>query len=405
MGQPEIVFDGVWKKFNRGERFNSLRDLVPEMVSALWRRRSDADLHGKEFWALRDVSFDVKPGQALGIIGPNGAGKSTALKVLTRILRPDRGGASVRGRVGALVEIAAGFHPDLTGRENVLMQGAIMGMGRAEVLRKFNDIVDFAGVGDFIDTPVKRYSSGMNARLGFAVAAHLDPEVLLIDEVLSVGDMGFQEKCFERMQRFVRSGIPVVFVSHNLSAVSTLCDRVLVLRAGRVEALAPTQEAIAVYASLVQETQASEGGYDEVTIALQSPDGTPVTEVDAGAPFVVRVLARPAAHEGPLQAELHIRHLQFGTLIYRTESRHVGGEAVQLAPGDTLEAVWSLAANLGRGHYGVSCAILNEQGRWVAHAAPTLLAVRERQSVRASVFLDATCELRTLARETSGVTA
>jgi len=394
MSQPEVVFDGVWKKFNRGERFTSLRDLVPAMVSGLWRQRSDDELHGQEFWALRDVSFQVKPGQALGIIGPNGAGKSTALKVLTRILRPDRGRAAVRGRVGALVEIAAGFHPDLTGRENVLMQGAIMGMGRAEVLRKFDDIVDFAGVRDFIDTPVKRYSSGMNARLGFAVAAHLDPDVLLIDEVLSVGDLSFQEKCFERMQRFVQSGIPVVFVSHNLTAVSMLCDRVLVLRGGRTETLAPTQEAIAVYARMMQEARASEDGHQEVAIALQEPGGAPLTEVDAGAPLVVRVAAHPHAGKARLQVELQIRHLQSGTLIYRVESKHVGGDAVEVAPGSALDAIWSLTANLGRGHYGISCAILNEQGRWVARSAPVLLAVKEQQSVRANVFLDASCHLR-----------
>lgn len=199
MAEGSVLFDNVSKKFARGERVNSLRDLLPAVMSSVARRRQTMPLNTEEFWALRNVSFEVKAGQALGIIGPNGAGKSTALKVLTRILRPDIGRSVVRGRVGALVEIASGFHADLTGRENVFMQAAIMGMKRVEVQRKFDEIVDFAGVGEFIDTPVKRYSSGMNARLGFSVAAHLDPDVLLIDEVLSVGDLSFQEKCYERM--------------------------------------------------------------------------------------------------------------------------------------------------------------------------------------------------------------
>src|SRR5207248_9465421 len=181
------------------------------------------DLVAEEFWAVRDISFAVNEGEALGIIGPNGAGKSTVLKLLTRILKPTRGRCEVRGRVGALIEVAAGFHPDLTGRENIYLQGAIMGMKRAEIAGRLEEIVEFAGVADFIDTPVKRYSSGMNARLGFSIAAHLNPDVLIIDEVLSVGDMSFQQRCVERMADFKRRGTVIVFVSHNLQAVADLC--------------------------------------------------------------------------------------------------------------------------------------------------------------------------------------
>jgi homopolymeric O-antigen transport system ATP-binding protein len=398
VSQPAIVFDRVWKKFNRAERFNSIRDLVPAMVSGLFRRRGDDELHGQEFWALRDVSFEVQPGQALGIIGPNGAGKSTALKVLTRILRPDQGTSIVRGRVGSLVEIAAGFHPDLTGRENVFMQGAIMGMRRSEIIAKFDEIVEFAGVAEFIDTPVKRYSSGMNARLGFAVAAHLDPEVLLIDEVLSVGDLTFQEKCYERMQRFVRSGIAVVFVSHNLSAVSSLCDRVLVLRHGRVETLAPTHEGITTYASLVQEARVDEAGRHEVTLRIEDGNGSALSEIDAGRQMVVRVIGYPPVTAGSaFRAELQVRHLESGTLIYRGQSQAQGAEPVALEQREGLEIEWGLTANLGRGHYSFSCAILNEHHRWVAVSAPALLTVNDRQAQRALVFLDATCAVQRLA--------
>jgi len=399
--QPAIVFDRVWKKFNRAQRFNSLRDLVPAMVSGLLRRRRDDELHGKEFWALHDVSFEVRPGEALGIIGPNGAGKSTALKVLTRILRADRGASRVRGRVGALVEIAAGFHPDLTGRENVFMQGAIMGMRRAEILRKFDEIVDFAGVAEFIDTPVKRYSNGMNARLGFAVAAHLDPDVLLIDEVLSVGDLQFQEKCYERMKRFARSGIAIVFVSHNLSAISMLCDRVLVLRQGRVEALAPTHNAITVYATLVQDAKVAELSRHEVIVRMLDAHGARVSEVEAGAPITVRVTAtRPPAGKF-FHAELRVLHLESGTSVYRSTSRAAGAEPLMLQPGGAMEIVWSLTANLGRGHYGVSCAIVNEHAQWVAVSAPALLTVNERRSEQAVVHLDARCVVRALQPESA----
>jgi lipopolysaccharide transport system ATP-binding protein len=234
MGQPAVVFDGVWKRYRRGERHDSLRDLLPAAFAGLWRRRPPLALKPDEFWVLRDVSFELGAGEALGIIGPNGAGKSTALKLLTRILKPTRGFSRVTGRTGALIEVAAGFHPDLTGRENVFLQGAIMGMTRAEIARRFDAIVAFAGIDEFIDTPVKRYSSGMNARLGFAIAAHAGAEVLIVDEVLSVGDAGFQERCVEHMRGLVDRGAALVFVSHNLPAVLDICSRAIVLRRGTV---------------------------------------------------------------------------------------------------------------------------------------------------------------------------
>jgi lipopolysaccharide transport system ATP-binding protein len=234
MSAPRVVFDRVWKKFRRGERHDSLRDLLPSVVTRVARRAKGDELEDQEFWVLRDVSFTVETGQALGIIGANGAGKSTTLKLLTKILRPTRGHAHVKGRIGALIEIAAGFHPDLTGRENVFLQGAIMGMRRDEIERKFDEIVDFAGVSEFIDTPVKRYSSGMNARLGFAIAAHLEPDVLIIDEVLSVGDFKFQSRAFNKVSELVRREIPVVVVSHQLDQIAALCSHAILLDRGQV---------------------------------------------------------------------------------------------------------------------------------------------------------------------------
>jgi ABC-type polysaccharide/polyol phosphate transport system ATPase subunit len=240
MSAPQVLFDGVWKKFRLGERHDSLRDLVPSLLTRLGRRIRRDEIGEQEFWALRDVSFTVGSGQALGIIGPNGAGKSTTLKILTKIMRATRGRVQVNGRVGALIDIAAGFHPDLTGRENVFLQGAIMGMSQSDIARNFDEIVDFAGVAEFIDTPVKRYSSGMSARLGFAIAAHLEPDVLVIDEVLSVGDFNFQSRAFSKIRELVRRSIPVVVVSHQLDRIAALCTHAVLLERGRlVEAGSP----------------------------------------------------------------------------------------------------------------------------------------------------------------------
>jgi ABC-type polysaccharide/polyol phosphate transport system ATPase subunit len=210
-------------------------------------RRPGAAAHDDAFWALRDVSFDVPHGEALGLIGGNGAGKSTLLKLLTRITAPTTGRATIQGRVGSLLEVGTGFHPDLTGRENVFLNGAILGMRREEVVRKFDEIVAFAEVERFIDTPVKRYSSGMYLRLAFAVAAHLEPEVLLVDEVLAVGDAAFQAKCLGKMSDVTAEGRTVVFVSHNLDAIQRLCPRSVLLDAGRVADMGRSDEVVRGY--------------------------------------------------------------------------------------------------------------------------------------------------------------
>ncbi|MEO8622309.1 MAG: ABC transporter ATP-binding protein, partial [bacterium] len=243
-----VEFVHVWKKFKMGEVHSRLRDAIPALIGNRLRRAAATDpLTANEFWALSDVNFQVRPGEALGIIGPNGAGKSTVLKLLTRIMHPTAGECRLTGRVGALIEVAAGFHPDLTGRENVYLQGVIMGMPRREIARKFDQIVAFADLAPFIDTPVKRYSTGMQARLGFAVAAHLEPEVLLIDEVLSVGDAAFQAKAYARASELVRQEIPVVMVSHQLEAVAELCTQAILLDRGRVIHAGTPRECITAY--------------------------------------------------------------------------------------------------------------------------------------------------------------
>jgi lipopolysaccharide transport system ATP-binding protein len=201
----------------------------------------------EEIWALRDVSFEVPEGQVLGVIGRNGAGKSTLLKILTRITTPTKGRAEIRGRVGSLLEVGTGFHPELTGRENVFLNGSVLGMKRKEIAGKLDDIVDFAGIDRFIDTPVKRYSSGMYVRLAFAVAAHLEPEILLVDEVLAVGDAEFQRRCLGRMQDFGQSGRTVLFVSHNMQAIARLCERTILLSDGQIERDGASPDVVAHY--------------------------------------------------------------------------------------------------------------------------------------------------------------
>ncbi|MCX6360012.1 MAG: ABC transporter ATP-binding protein [Armatimonadetes bacterium] len=216
---------------------------------------------GQTVWALRDVSFNVDEGDVLGVIGRNGAGKSTILKLLSQVTAPTRGEIRVRGRIASLLEVGTGFHPELTGRENVYLNGAILGMTQAEVARKFDDIVEFAEVAEYIDTPVKRYSSGMYVRLAFAVAAHLEPEILVVDEVLAVGDAQFQRKCLRRMSSIAREGRTVLFVSHNMASVQSLCTRAIVLTSGRLDfGPGPTSQAIDSYLRHLQELSAVDPG-------------------------------------------------------------------------------------------------------------------------------------------------
>lgn len=244
---PSLVFDGVWKRFRRGQIHDSLRDLVPAMFRRIVGRGPGDHVESRYFWALRDLSFEVMPGEVLGIIGGNGAGKSTTLKLLTKILEPTAGLVRTNGKIGALIEVSGGFHQDLTGRQNVFLQGAIMGMRKAEIQRKFDEIVEFSGIGDFIDTPVKRYSSGMNARLGFSIAAHLEPDILIIDEVLAVGDAEFQAKAFGRVQGMAKGGAPVVLVSHQLDRIAELCTKAILLEKGAVRTSGTAKHCIDEY--------------------------------------------------------------------------------------------------------------------------------------------------------------
>jgi lipopolysaccharide transport system ATP-binding protein len=262
MTQPAIVVENLAKRYEIGEsrrRNDTLRDELLDTCRAYLRRRRTRE-ERRSFWALKQLSFEIQHGEVVGIIGSNGAGKSTLLKILSRITTPTSGFADIYGRVGSLLEVGTGFHPDLSGRENIFLNGAILGMKRAEIQRKFDEIVAFAEVEKFLDTPVKRYSSGMQIRLAFAVAAHLEPEILLIDEVLAVGDVNFQRKCLGKMENVAREGRTVLFVSHNLAAVEHLCHKGIVLRTGEQVFQGPAKDAISYYLSKV-------AGRGEATLA------------------------------------------------------------------------------------------------------------------------------------------
>jgi len=247
-----IRSEGLGKRYRLGTsaRYKTLRESLPDIVSGALRRvRATSSNNSKpdSFWALRDISFDVNHGEVIGVIGRNGAGKSTLLKILSRITWPTEGRASIHGRVGSLLEVGTGFHPELTGRENIYLNGAIMGMRKAEIASKFDEIVAFAEVDKFIDTAVKHYSSGMYVRLAFAIAAHLEPEILIVDEVLAVGDLAFQQKCLGKMSEVSRGGRTILFVSHNMAVVEKLCQRAIVLDQGRIAYQGETAEAIHHY--------------------------------------------------------------------------------------------------------------------------------------------------------------
>ena len=291
----DLRFDRVSKRYlipHEEEDGGSLHSWMRKLRS-LWSTP-------KEFWAVREVSFEVKRGEALGIIGHNGAGKSTILKLLASITTPSAGEIRINGRVAALIEVGSGFHPELTGRENVYLSGSILGMARSEIGQKLESIIDFSEIRDFIDIPVKRYSSGMYVRLGFAIAAHLEPEILLLDEVLAVGDMAFQRKCLDRVRALRREGRTIIFISHDLSAVEALCDRVLLMQRGELIADGPPGEVIGQYKALATEVATLFSGMGPVR---------EWRDVDAPGDRIVRMRrVRVCGEDGTTISAIDIRH-------------------------------------------------------------------------------------------------
>jgi lipopolysaccharide transport system ATP-binding protein len=295
-----VQVDGLSKRYRIGE-LQAAYGTLRESLSHVAKRLTGQEHHRgyDEIWALRDVSFALEEGKALGVIGRNGAGKSTLLKILTRITTPTAGRAEIRGRVGSLLEVGTGFHPELTGRENVYLNGAILGMKRREIRAKLPEIAEFSGVAKFLDTPVKRYSSGMHVRLAFSVAAHFEPEILLVDEVLSVGDAEFQARCLGRMEDIGATGRTVVFVSHQLQAVAQLCDRALLLDEGKIVMDGPSPEVVASYLQTVTGTSSLQTWEDESapgddlvrlrSVRITRPDGETSDFVDVREPIGIEL--------------------------------------------------------------------------------------------------------------------
>ena len=365
MADSVVSFQHVWKRFHRGERHNALRDLIPAILARAVGNNSD--LERDEFWALQDVSFEVTRGEAFGIIGPNGAGKSTILKLLTKVMRPTTGTCELRGRVGALIEVSAGFHQDLTGRENVFLQGAVMGMKRAEVERKFDQIVDFSGISEFIDTPVRHYSSGMNARLGFSVAAHLDPEILIIDEVLAVGDHAFQQKAYDRIQEIINRDITLVLVSHQLERVAQLCTRAVLLNQGKVAHTGPVEDVVNVY---VRGTGDSASNSGEAVLRYDRFEAVSSNEVPTGGWLSLTLSGVVLNHSlfgDTLGIGINVKSMASGAIVFSINSDALHAEMP--ASGRFLAEI-ELQMNVVPGLYSVHAVVKRRNTRRAIQGGP-----------------------------------
>ncbi|HEY2962916.1 MAG TPA: ATP-binding cassette domain-containing protein [Pyrinomonadaceae bacterium] len=337
-----------------------------EATGASWFQKLASLTRKEDFWALKDVSFEVERGEALGIIGHNGAGKSTILKLLSRITVPSAGEIMINGRLSALIEVGSGFHPELTGRENIYLNGSILGMLRREITEKLDSIVEFAELRQFIDTPVKRYSSGMYVRLGFSIAAHLNPDILLLDEVLAVGDAAFQRKCIERITELKQNGKTIVFISHDLRAVQTLCDRVILLKKGQIEANGDPAETIELYQSSSQQMSApAAGGKGQAptgeavvtSLTFYDEDGNECLSFETGKPM--KAVLNYRVYE-PL------RDVIFEVQFYSQEGRLCSffssetiGERIDLEPGEGSMVFDCSAVGLGPGMYFIDTGIRN----------------------------------------------
>ncbi len=366
-----IEAESLSKRYRIGQLqagYGTLRDTIAHGVSRIVHREHRPP--AEEIWALRDVSFRVEQGEVLGVIGANGAGKSTLLKLLTRITTPTRGSARIRGRVGSLLEVGTGFHGELTGRENIYLNGSILGMTRREIARKLPEIVDFSGVSKFIDTPVKRYSSGMYVRLAFSVAAHLEPEILLVDEVLAVGDAEFQRRCLGRMEQLSRYGRTVLFVSHNMPVLARLCDRAMLLREGQAVMDGPSEEVVAHYLQTERgqgsrrvwpDPAAAPGGrlarLREVRVVDE--DGRTTSTIDVRRPVGVELRFTLLGDDVPTIPKIKLVDQKGDTAFNAldTSSTWDGAE-----PGDYSATAWIPGNFLNEGLYSVEVALCNVGG-------------------------------------------
>lgn len=358
-----IRVENLGKKYRihhqQRERYTALRDVIANRAKSLFRN-SQFSIHNsqldEDFWALKDVSFEIKQGEVVGIIGRNGAGKSTLLKILSRITEPTTGRVSIKGRIASLLEVGTGFHPELTGRENIYLNGAILGMSRLEVVRKFDEIVDFAEIEKFLDTPVKRYSSGMYMRLAFAVAAHLEPEILVVDEVLAVGDAEFQKKCLGKMSTIASEGRTVIFVSHNMAAINNLCEKVAWLESGNLSQTGLPNELIRRYLAQHGGDDKSESEQDKLRVDDEEIDilgfyisdesGNKKKSFLTSESVAVHIKYRIKKRLPGLRVGFDLAEISFGEVIFRSfdddlvyKERVVGEyHATGIVPGDLIKS-------------------------------------------------------------------
>lgn len=387
MSDIALCMDGVYKKFRKGEMYNCLRDLIPAVTGKMFRHSELDGKDSREFWALQDISFEVSRGQAMGIIGRNGAGKSTALKILSRIMKPTKGRMIVNGRLCALIEVTAGFHQDLTGRENIFLNGTILGMGKREIQSKLDQIIAFSGLNDFIDTPVKRYSSGMYARLGFSVAAHVDPEVLIVDEILSVGDFDFQKRCIDRMREVLKSGTTVLFVSHDLKAVTELCQRAMLLDHGQMVTLGPTETVVQRYLSDAFNKSNSDRSQPVYFSHVQVYGETAQQlNFESGQTAWVEVEATARNNTGKLGIALWVTD-ESQHLIFETSTERMGYSPFVLQAGESYRGMFELSLNMAHGRFSVCVRVYNsdDQHEHDKRDPAAMLFIGSTRAVRGSV--------------------
>jgi ABC-type polysaccharide/polyol phosphate transport system ATPase subunit len=349
MSDLAIKLDEVSKKYKLGH--TGYRSLREDIVNFFRRRNSNS----QEFYALRDVSFEIKKGEAVGIIGPNGAGKSTILKLLAGVTKPSSGTVMAEGKIGALIELSAGFHPELTGRENIYLYGSILGMKKSYIDQRYEEIVEFSGLDKFIDTPIKRYSSGMYARLGFSVSAHLDPDILLVDEVLSVGDYQFQDKCINKMKGYRDSNKTIVYVSHNLDSIRKLCSRAIFLKEGEVGYDGETEEAIRIYYEIISEKQKKEKHtktFTVIEVKLTDSSGQEVQTFESGKMAVFELKVACNAKVQNASFSMFIRHSD-GLVVYDTSSDLLTGKYFACEASQIILVRFEFIVNLLKGIYNL----------------------------------------------------
>ncbi len=395
MPTPLIQVCSVSKRFRRGEHFDSLRDLI---IGRLFRARRRRGALSDHFWAVHDVTFAVDAGECFGVIGHNGAGKSTLLKLMAGIMRPNRGRIDLHGRVAALIELSAGFHPDLTGRENVYLNAAIYGLKRAEVHRRFDEIVDFAGIEEFLDTPVKRYSSGMQARLGFSVAVHTDPRILLVDEVLSVGDLAFRARCMERINAFLRGGAAVVYVTHDLETVAGLCGRALLLTQGRAAFMGPAAEATARFHDANARAALLNSAQDKSPVhvrglRLLNGCGRPVETASPGSRLCLEFDACYATDMAAPSYGLYVMRMSDHLTFYETSSSRLGVRTPSAARGGRHRVRMEFSMNVAPGEYSIGFHVRDHDSHRYAldrtYAVPVRVRGPEADTVEAGpAFLE-----------------